>query len=35
MSSSLYNDFPELLKIDSPKSIHDVRGGLEQFIQTE
>ena len=35
MSSSLYNDFPELLKIDSPKSIHDVRGGLEKFIQTE
>ena len=35
MSSSLYNDFPELLKIDSPKSIHDVRGRLEQFIQTE
>lgn len=35
MSSSLYNDFPELLKIDSPTSIHDVRGGLEKFVQTE
>ena len=35
MGSSFSRDFPELLKIDSPKSIKDVRGGLERFIQTE